>query len=30
LGFVHEGLSRKYLKINDRWEDHERYVIWNE
>jgi len=30
LGFVNEGLSRKYLKINDRWEDHERYVIWNE
>jgi ribosomal-protein-alanine N-acetyltransferase len=30
LGFVNEGLSRKYLKINGKWEDHERYVIWRD
>ena len=30
LGFTYEGLSRKYLKINNKWEDHEHYVILNE
>lgn len=29
-GFVSEGLSKKYLKINGRWEDHIHYVILNE
>ena len=29
-GFVNEGLSRKYLKINGRWEDHIDMVILNE
>ena len=27
IGFQKEGLSPKYLKINDRWEDHERWAI---
>ena len=26
-GFRHEGLARKYLKINDRWEDHHIYAL---
>ena len=26
-GFVHEGYSRRYLKIGDRWRDHERWAI---
>lgn len=30
LGFTDEGLSRKYLKINGKWEDHERFVLWSE
>ncbi len=30
LGFTCEGLSRKYLKINNQWEDHLRYVVWND
>jgi ribosomal-protein-alanine N-acetyltransferase len=30
LGFEREGLSRKLLKINNRWEDHWRYVLLNE
>jgi ribosomal-protein-alanine N-acetyltransferase len=30
LGFVNEGLSRKYLKINGTWEDHFHYVLLNE
>lgn len=30
LGFVEEGLARKYLKINGRWEDHIHYVILND
>lgn len=30
LGFVCEGLSTKYLKINGKWEDHMHYVILNE
>ena len=29
LGFVDEGLSRKYLKINGVWEDHIHYVMLN-
>ena len=29
-GFVNEGISRKYLKINGKWEDHMRYVLLNE
>lgn len=29
-GFVNEGLSKKYLKINGRWEDHIHMVILNE
>ncbi|HEU5013543.1 MAG TPA: GNAT family protein [Roseiflexaceae bacterium] len=29
LGFVDEGLSRKYLKINGVWEDHMHYVVLN-
>jgi len=27
LGFHCEGLSRRYLKINGRWRDHERWAI---
>ncbi len=30
LGFVNEGLSRKYLKINGAWEDHLHYVLLND
>jgi [ribosomal protein S5]-alanine N-acetyltransferase len=29
LGFVNEGLSRKYLKIAGVWEDHLHYVLLN-
>ncbi|HWR40923.1 MAG TPA: GNAT family N-acetyltransferase [Patescibacteria group bacterium] len=29
LGFYHEGLARKYLQINGRWEDHIHMVIRN-
>lgn len=29
-GFVNEGISRKYLKINGVWEDHIHYVVLNE
>ncbi|MBN2259696.1 MAG: GNAT family N-acetyltransferase [Clostridiales bacterium] len=29
-GFINEGLSKKYLKINGVWEDHFHYVILNE
>ena len=29
LGFVEEGLSRKYLKIAGAWEDHIHYVLLN-
>lgn len=29
LGFEHEGLARKYLKINGVWEDHIHYVLLN-
>ena len=28
-GFEYEGMSRKYLKINGKWEDHEYYVKLN-
>jgi len=30
LGFVNEGRSKKYLKINGNWEDHFHYVLLNE
>lgn len=30
LGFVYEGLSRRYLKINGVWEDHIHMVLLNE
>lgn len=30
LGFYHEGLARKYLKINGRWEDHIHMVLLND
>jgi ribosomal-protein-alanine N-acetyltransferase len=29
LGFVEEGLGRKYLKINGVWEDHLHYALLN-
>lgn len=29
-GFVDEGISRKYMKINGVWEDHIHYVMFNE
>ena len=29
LGFVNEGIARKYLKINGVWEDHIHYVMLN-
>ncbi len=29
-GFVMEGFSRRYLKINGRWRDHERWAILKE
>jgi ribosomal-protein-alanine N-acetyltransferase len=29
LGFVNEGLSISYLKLNDQWEDHCHYVLLN-
>jgi len=29
-GFAKEGLSRRYLKINGRWRDHERWAILKE
>ncbi len=29
LGFEYEGASRRYLKINGVWEDHEHYVRFN-
>ncbi len=28
-GFVREGVSRKYLRINGTWEDHEHFVLLN-
>lgn len=30
LGFVYEGLSPRYLKINGVWEDHGHYVMLND
>lgn len=30
LGFVNEGLSRDYLKINGKWEDHIHMVLLND
>jgi [ribosomal protein S5]-alanine N-acetyltransferase len=30
LGFVREGFSRRYLKINGRWRDHERWALLEE
>lgn len=30
LGFINEGISKKYLKINGKWEDHIHYVLLNE
>ncbi|WP_442600690.1 GNAT family N-acetyltransferase [Paenibacillus sp. KN14-4R] len=30
LGFYHEGLAKKYLKINGKWEDHIHMVLINE
>lgn len=30
LGFEKEGSSKKYLKINGRWEDHDHYVLLND
>ncbi|MCT4687647.1 GNAT family N-acetyltransferase [Vallitalea sp.] len=30
LGFTNEGLSKKYLKINDIWENHYHMVLLNE
>jgi len=29
LGFYHEGLAKRYLKINDRWEDHIHMALLN-
>jgi ribosomal-protein-alanine N-acetyltransferase len=29
LGFKNEGLARKYLKINGKWEDHIHFVVLN-
>ncbi|MFP4697649.1 MAG: GNAT family N-acetyltransferase [Eubacteriales bacterium] len=30
LGFINEGLSKKYIKINGKWEDHIRMALINE
>jgi [ribosomal protein S5]-alanine N-acetyltransferase len=30
LGFRHEGLARRYLKIGGRWRDHERWALLRE
>jgi [ribosomal protein S5]-alanine N-acetyltransferase len=30
LGFTKEGFSRRYLKINERWCDHERWALTSE
>ena len=30
LGFYNEGLARKYLKINGKWEDHVHWVLLND
>jgi [ribosomal protein S5]-alanine N-acetyltransferase len=30
LGFYNEGLAYKYLKINDKWEDHIHMVLLND
>lgn len=30
VGFEEEGLAKKYLKINGKWQDHLQYVVLNE
>nr|WP_207668938.1 GNAT family protein [Natranaerovirga hydrolytica] len=30
LGFEEEGISRKYIQINGKWEDHKRFSLINE
>lgn len=30
LGFEYEGLAKKYLKINNKWEDHIHMTILND
>ena len=30
LGFEEEGLAKKYLKINNKWEDHTHFTLLNE
>lgn len=29
-GFIYEGVSKRYLRINGNWEDHAHYVLLNE
>ncbi len=30
LGFLNEGISKKYIKINGKWEDHIHMVLLND